>query len=427
MAEEIFFSKFLDALRESANDLGPQRELAPWARNLYLKKWNYCDSSRDPGVAIVASDGSIGESSFSGGLTVWVARAIAHIYRNDLSIANLQEVAVKIGYRLLGQSLFMKALEIKVLREATEKALREHGGALSIFDGSLYLTFLHHPPRLRAIEWIFGKYLNELTSLLNLTKSGAIVLGLSKDSDISYLRARILLDALLEVDPSLGSELSKGRVVSRMAERLKLKLENWKNNVLLRNYLDELELETSDESVYGEVAEGPGFTTPLLLAPQTLFTTEEIDGGTESWWDSAFRKRLEGNARSSSLARALDRYFDLPPLALSYWKPRHESRAYRIDIPSNLLGFEGRCGDISEDKFFEEGLGKVADLVASLNSISQYPYVAKPLAEVDEIARLDRSLYKLAYEPVIVEELRKRGFKAIPKKRSVRDLVLRRY
>jgi len=421
---------FVEELRESVRNLTPPEPHTSWARSLYLSKWNPCNASCEPNGAVVACDGSLGESSFSGGLVAWAGRAVAHIYARDGQVATIPEAAVKVGYRLSERSAFMKALELRVLRKAVEKAMHDHERVFAIFDGSLYLTFLHYPPRLEATAWEFETYFKELNSLLKLSQdSGVFILGLSKDSDISYLRARILLDALLQVDASIGAELAiKGRSVRRMAERLRERVERLPERGFLRSYLGEFELEISDEGLYSEIASEPGFTTPLLLAPQTHFVTEEIERGTKSWWESTFRRRLERSGRLSSLIAVLDDFYTQPPIAVFYWKARPELGVFRVDVPSSLLEYDGSCGNLAEDIFTDDrGLKATKSLVETLNWLSHEPYVVNPLTEVDAIVRLDRGLYKQAYEPVIIEELRMKGFKVNPRKRSVRDFVLRGY
>jgi len=430
MAEESFFSKFGEELQQSIRNLIAPELQSSWAKSLYLSKWNPCSASFEPNGAIVACDGSPSESSFSGGLVAWVARAVAHIYAKDGSVVSMPEVGVEAGYRLRGQSLFTKTLELQVLRKAVEKALHDHKKVFAIFDGSLYLRFFHYLPRLEAMARVFERYVNQLTSLLRVTQNGGVtILGLSKDSDISYLRARILLDALLQADVNIGKELAiRGRRVRRITERLRGKVEGLPRDALLRNYLREFELEISDEGLYSEIALEPGFTTPLLLAPQTHFVTEEIEKGTKSWWESTFRRRLERSGKLSYLVDTLDSFYTLPPIAIFYWKPRPELGVYRVDVPSNLLGYKGSCGNLSDDIFTDDlDLEAVRSLVATLHWLSHEPYVVNPLTEVDAVVRLDRRLYKQAYEPVIIEELKKKGFRVSPRKRAVRDFVLRGY
>ena len=428
MSEESFFLMFSEELHESISRLTPPELESSRSKALFLSKWNSHNASSDPNGAVVACDGSLGESSFTGGLTAWVSRAMAHIYAKDGSVECIPEVAVEVNYRLEGQSLFMKALELRVLRKAIEKASREHSRILGLIDGSLYLTFFHYRERLESMAWIFEKYLNELCSLLELAGEDTVIVGLSKDSDISYLRAKILLDAILRTEGSLEVELSRGRSIKRMREKLGEVIAGAPKDTPLYEYFIELEQDISDEGLYSQIAPDPGFTTPLMLAPQTLFVTGEIKRGTKNWWKSMFRDLLEGSNRMNGVLNGLDNYFMKPPIALTYWRPKQATGVYRVDIPSNLLGHDGASGDLSEDTFRDDiGIEKTKSIVGMLNGISHEPYVVNPLTEVDAIVRLDRALYKQAYEPLIIEELRGKGFRINHRKRGLRDFVLRGY
>lgn len=425
MAEEQFFKMFTESLRESVSKLTPIELRSSLFKDSYLSKWNLCEDYAQPKEAVVACDGSIGESSFLGGLVILVARAIAHIYTPEGSLTSTLEVATEANYKLKGQALFMKTLELRALRNALKKALRENGSAIGIVDGSLYLTFLHHREHLKTITWIFEKYVRELASLLKLAEEGATIVGISKDSDVSYLRAKIMLDTILSLNADLEVETTRGRSIKRIREALSKK--TLPKDSPLQACLKELDQDISDEGVYSELAPSPGFTTPLLLAPQTLFLTGEAKSG--SWWNSGFRSLLQSDAALTRVLEALDEHFSRFPVALTYWRPRGGFEVYRVDMPSGLLGYEGQCGNLSNDVFMvdETCLDAMRKIIRVLNWMRQGPHSIYPLVEVDAVARLDKRLYKNAYEPVIMDELRKRGFKVNPRKRSIRDMVLRGY
>jgi hypothetical protein len=423
MAEEQFFQMFLSGLRESVGRLSPPGFNSSPFKASYLSKWCPYDEACEPDGAVAACDGSISESSFSGGLVVWVARSVAHIYSRGREPVSLLEAGVEAGYRLQGRELFLRALELRTLRRALEKAFQSHGRVLGIFDGSLYLTFLHNRDRLKAVSRVFESYVKELTLLLKLVDGERMVIGLSKDSDISYLRAKIMIDILHSLDPGLAS-VARGRSIRRIREVLSEKVKGLSSDSMLETCFNELEQDFSDEGVYSEIAPGPGFTKPLLLAPQTIFLTGETRS--TSWWDSGFRSRLKRDEALKGVLEALDSYFSNPPVALTFWRPSLSSRVYRVDIPSNILGYSDAGGSLSADFFIDDsGVEKAKKIFGVLNRLQHEPHIVHPLAEVDSIARLSRSIYRYAYEPVVVEELRRRGFKASPRRRSIRDAVLR--
>ncbi|MEM3712155.1 MAG: DNA double-strand break repair nuclease NurA [Thermoproteota archaeon] len=424
MAEEQFFRMFLDGLRESLDRIAPFNLDSSPFKNSYLSIWCSYDKACEPDGAVVACDGSISESSFSGGLVIWTARAVANVYSRGGKPASFMEVGVEAGYRLQGRQFFLRLIELRTLRQALEKSSQLYERVFGIFDGSLYLTFLHNKNRLRVCSKVFENYVRELTLLLKLVDDKKMVVGISKDSDISYLRAKIMIDILHSFDPELAAE-ARGRSIRRIRELLGERVEN-SNQYFLKTCLNELEQDFSDEGVYSEIAPGPGFTKPLLLAPQTIFLTGEAES--TSWWNSKFRKHLKQDEKLKGVLHALDEYFSNPPIALTYWRPKKGLRAYRVDVPSSLLGYDDASGSLSGDVFTDDsGVENAKAIFSVLNLLHQEPHIVQPLAEVDQIARLSKGFYKDSYEPVIVEELKRRGFKASPRRRSIRDIVLRGY
>ena len=154
LAEEAFFSIFTESLRDSVSKLVPPEKKSDWARTLYLFKWIPLLDSVEPDAAIIACDGSIAESSFSGRIVAWVAWAVAHIYAKDGEVTSIPQVAVSIYYALKGRSFFMKALELETLTKAIDSATTEFKQVFAVFDGSLYLTFFHYPPAAPRVEGI---------------------------------------------------------------------------------------------------------------------------------------------------------------------------------------------------------------------------------------------------------------------------------
>lgn len=431
MSEELFFSDYTRKLADAMNSLKPTAiHENSWARDLYLSKWiSFGDSTTFNGV-IISCDGSVAESSFSGGLTAWYARALAHIYRPGEPLTPLPLSDVRIGYRMAGKTWFMRTLELRLLRQAIERCLESSSqDILALCDGSLYLTILHYPPHLERMADTLLGYVRELSALLRLVlERGVKLIGVSKDSDARYVRARLLLEALIREDER-SLPLVRLRSIGGIRNKLKSLIDaaDESRKSILGKFLEEFESELSDEELYDIITKEPGFTHPLVLAPQTLYVSEEIKADTKDWWGSVFRARLNQRESLAPLAEALDALYQLPPIAISYWRPHHGLGMYRLDIPSGLLGFSMRWGDMWGDMFLEglSWLNPFKSYVSALNSLSPEPLFVKPLMEVDQIVRLDRKLYSQVYEPVLTTELRRRGIRALERKRRRRDLVLR--
>ncbi len=425
MAEEQFFPMFMKRLREEVKKLQKKKQPCnPFSQRIYKNYWNSYDNYEESDHPIIACDGSLGSSSFSGGVIFWVARAIAHTYVKENLVQRIPEVEVKGDYRLdpRARSLFMKAVELKTLKKTIQRAIEEYGKAFAIYDGSLYLTFSHHTPILEATKEVLNEYVRELSSLLALgMKDNVKILGVAKDSDISYLRSHIMSLELLKNE--IGG-LSLYRNIKQMREEIAKR--GPLNSILLKDYVNEMQNDESDESCYDRLMNTSGFTTPLLLAPQTCYVIQEDKENRRHWSESRFR-------RSSSrtlvpLFKEIDKTYELPPIALTYWKPKHGLRTYRLDIPSNLLGYNIKCDDLIKDEFVSsKAIASMKDLVAILNWLDNEAYGIRPLVDVDEITRLIRSRYKSAYEPAIQEELKLHGLDFKSRKRNARDDLMRRY
>ena len=273
-----------------------------------------------------------------------------------------------------------------------------------------------------AIKEILKEYVSELSSLLELgMRDNVKIIGVVKDSDINYLRSHIINLLLLED----GIErIGYYRNIKQMREEME------KQGLLgaksLKDYLKEIENDESDEAFYNAFTEKPGFTTPLLLAPQICYAMQEVKGGRRRWSESRFRARAPESF--IPLIKEIDRLYDLPPVALTYWKPKHKRRTYRLDIPSCLLGCDIKCDDLNSDEFVDRnGNESMRNLVAILNWLDREAYGIRPLVDVDEIVRLTRKRYKSSYEPIIHKELKLHGHNFKPRKRDMRDDFMRRF
>ena len=430
LIEEDFYRLFAQELRKSVEKLPARKKPEQWAMTAYLREWHAFNQASDPDDCVVSCDGSIAESVFSGGLEAWVGRAVAHIRPKQGSMTSLPSVEVPVGYELGGKSIFLKTIELETLSRAIERATENHAKVFAVYDGNLSLFLpARYLQRLQPLADLFERHVKAIIKCFKLTQQGRVELvGVSKDSNVTYLRARLTLDALLQADPEVGEAMRRGQRSLRLMARRLTEIIEHDGKSSLRPYLNELGQPISDEALYGELDTGPGYTAPLLLAPQTRFFALEAEKGTNDWWDSSFRRLLERNSALEGLRVALDDLYSLPPVAISYWKPRHGPATFRIDIPSNLLGQESKTGDMKENVLAEDiGSDRTQGLVSKLNWLSQGENIVSPLTEVDAIARLDRRLYHSSYEPLIIKELASKGHTVRLSKRRIRDYVLRGY
>jgi len=433
LIEEDFYSLFVEKLGQSVAKLPPRNKPDEWAMKSYLNEWHEFNAITDPDACIVSCDGSMGTSVFSGGLEALVVRAVAHIRPKNGKMVSIPNVEVPIDYDLGGNAIFMKTVELETLAQAIEKASANSGKVFAVYDGNLSL-FLpsRYIQNIQALAKDFERHVKALTRCFKLVSAGRLELvGISKDSKVTYLRARLIIDALLRSRPDLTEMMRRAqRSLKLITKRLDEILDSEGANSSLRPYLNELKQPISDEGLYGELATEAGYTTPLLLGPQTRFAfyfASKTQQPTD-WWKSPFREMLGRNVELEGLRASLDELYSQPPTAISYWKNRPNPSTYRLDIPSALLGQEMRTGDMNENRLGDETAIKlIGDIIAKLNWLSRVENAISPLTEVDAVVRLDRRLYNSSYEPLIMDELKRKGHNVRLTKRRIRDYVQRGY
>ncbi|MEM2592860.1 MAG: DNA double-strand break repair nuclease NurA [Thermofilaceae archaeon] len=411
MAEDLFNEAFSRRLGEALLGLKPPK-LA--YADVYLGVWHGFDGFGDVGRFAVA-DGSCASTVFRGGFRVVVVRAAALSYEGWRLAGSVCDVDVKAGLRLRRASLYMRALEFSCLSRVLD------GVSLAICDGHIYPTV--HPAIYKGPRQVVDAYRRYLFSLLSLFREawrrGAALVGLVKDSSVNYVRARLLANAALRECPEVAQALARERGPAGILRVLR-------GAGVSGPIIDELESFTSDEEVFDECVKEPGFSIPLALAPQPIFFGEEVKAGVESWWESRLRERLlRAGGELREVAEVLDGFYEMPPTATFYWRPWHGIGVFRVDISGWSLGLNGPCGDMGRDVFVEgDAIERCRGIVAALNALSPEPYAVKPLLDADLVVRLSRREYREFYEPQIIEEMRKAGFKPQLAKRRIREEAL---
>lgn len=108
---------------------------------------------------------------------------------------------------------------------------------------------------MKKTSWIFKKYVRELASLLKLSEDGVMIVGISKDSDVSHLGAKIMTETLLSLNTELAGGEKRGRSLVRALRDL-IKKEGCERieKTVPSSFLGEVEQDFSDEAVYSELA-----------------------------------------------------------------------------------------------------------------------------------------------------------------------------
>jgi len=314
LAEDAFFPRFMDAVSKIGP---PNTPFNDSFRDVYLSYWReFAGKTLDlPSFAV--ADGSRSSTTFRGGIRVVCVRALANVYVGNKLVGNVSDVDVRAGHRLRRASLYMRALEFKCLK----KAIESNDVLLAVCDGDLYPSI--HPIIVKRTGQEVEAYIEYLKALCELyecaLKRNVMLVGLTKDSFVNYLRAKVLSQYIIENNIELDSEISRIRSIKNVEKRLKEKKIRSKNLEVLVKEASRL---SSDEEIYDEYAAKPGFSVPLVLAPQPIYLSEEIKAGTKTWRGSKIRRRLKArNPPFRDVADAFDRLFSLPPIVLSYWRP----------------------------------------------------------------------------------------------------------
>ena len=427
MAEDLFFNEFRHSLEEAVEELGEEYSDEEFSfGDVCRSVWNPYDSLRSFGGAVIASDGSFGAADFSGGLRAWYVRGLSHVQSGE-SLRPIFRVTVKAGYRLRGLRSLMKSLEAETLLEAVEGSKEEP--VLALFDGTLYPYFSPYPDRLEKEVEYAEAYALALNGLLRLVEEGVVLVGVVKDSEVNWLRMRLLLDGFREEFPELGRYVRRERNPQRIIDSIEEHTQRVddETKARLNEFRKGFLSPACDEELLGVLANEPGYTCPMALAPHNLYLGEEVKAGTSDWWSSRLRERVNTQGYTK-LIDAFDELYRRTPLAMFYWRPHHRLGVYRIDVPCSLLGYDVEWGDLGEDVVIrnEKALEALAGICGLLNGLSPEPYTVKPLLDVDEAVRMKEVVFSKAYYPIIQSELDRRGFKAYPKKRHWRDYA-RRY
>jgi hypothetical protein len=173
----------------------------------------------------------------------------------------------------------------------------------------------------------------------------------------------------------------------------------------------------TDLEVVEASAENQGFSHPLLLAPSIYYRS----GDTVSSLNRRVRALLPREVAERVIA-ALEGFFSRPAVALTYWRPRRDGRAFRVDISGSSLGYGTPMMETTQNTFVAEdcdlrALREVLDYL-KFCFCNDVEYNIS-LHQADKLARFDRQLYASRYEPFLIKRLEERG---IVLRRRVRDL-----
>ncbi|MEN3048059.1 MAG: DNA double-strand break repair nuclease NurA [Candidatus Caldarchaeales archaeon] len=400
-------------LRENSGSLerdlrgrrGPlSEEIGERARRL----WVPADlEGRSTGVDAVAVDGGLMRLRLGNGGALIVAAAFA-VGRN----IEEREVRCEVAYppRADYAGLLMKVLELRVARRALGWL---PGGGLLLLDGSLYglcsalpITPARAP---RGYGEALLEFYSELTGLIGECERRSVALAsMSKTTSASIVRdwcvaelfseevERLRRSGLLEAEDLRTAEklLYLAKDKPQRAVRAARSLEAKYGRVVerLRALVEERLTDSTDLHLLRGVAEGKGYTVPLLLGPSSRFK-EMIEKASEDPYGYAevrLKLPVEMRDRVREVAEGLK---SLSAVAVTYAKFGDRDYPIRVDVNAALLGAAERFFDVLAPEPLKdpEVTERLEDLLSALGSM----YVSREihnalLFEADRRARITR-------------------------------------
>jgi len=428
---DIFFDEFYEELERTISGLRSEDiriEPPDKVIEALKKRWHeYEPAGRSSSLTLVAVDGGVQRAEFSHGWTVSIGRACALIYSPEeekRGIRIKKRVKIHLGRVFDNRDksyipgYVRLVAEYSAARDAAEEVLKGGGIPLVLMDGSLYLSrfpyaereYVSHPE-------LLAELFESITALHLLSRDhGFPVAALSKDTSVFYLYMTLLREvlALSGANGRLADLVAKS--TSPMSLREKMGRLNEVDKRTLNTLLGGVKSLTDLEVVEAS-AENQGFSHPLLLAPSIYYRS----GDTVSSLNRRVRALLPREVAERVIA-ALEGFFSRPAVALTYWRPRRDGRAFRVDISGSSLGYGTPMMETTQNTFVAEdcdlrALREVLDYL-KFCFCNDVEYNIS-LHQADKLARFDRQLYASRYEPFLIKRLEERG---IVLRRRVRDL-----
>jgi hypothetical protein len=424
---DLFFDEFyaeLDTALESYVNNNDDSSEPPRLTDELANRWHpYLPVDRDPSDVLVSVDGGVQISRFAYGGFVAVARAcaLAHSPGEGRRLTKAVKIHIQEVYDNRDRGFipgYVRMIsEYRAAAGAARKVLDWGLKPVVLMDGSLYLgrfpyatrEYRHHPT-------LIVELLDSISDLRALARDHDFPLaGISKDSSVFYLHMELLKAALMRAGhPRLRALVDDAS--SPFDLRLKLGLMQEQDRRALEPFLDKRPL--CDSALINFCAESEGYTQPLLLTPSLYRSGSE---------GVALYKRLNLNLpreTAETVTASLRRFFQSPPVAVTYWKPTPSSRPFRVDISGHSLGRSEPWGASGGNALLEApDRGPLEGVVNHLHHwyCNDVEYNV-PMKQADILAHFDRNLYTTKYEPFIISRLERAGVDVKGTRRNLREM-----
>jgi hypothetical protein len=424
---DLFFDEFYveleTAMEGYENNEDDSSELPRLAGELENRWHPYLPGDRDLDEVLVSVDGGVQISRFAYGGFVVVARAcaLAHSPGEGRRLTKAVKIHIQEVYDNRDRGFipgYVRMIsEYRAAAGAAREVLDRGLKPVVLMDGSLYLgrfpyatrEYRHHPR-------LIVELLDSISDLRALSRDHDFPLaGISKDSSVFYLHMELLKAALVRAGyPRLRALVDDAS--SPFDLSLKLGAMEEQDRWALEPFLDKRPL--CDSALVHLCAESEGYTQPLLLAPSIYRSGSE---------GVALYKRLNLNLpreTSNTVSASLKRFFESPPVAVTYWKPTPSSRPFRVDVAAHSLGRREPWGSSRGNALLEApDRGPLEGVVNHLHHwyCNDVEYNV-PMKQADILAHFDRNLYTTKYEPFIMSRLEQAGVDVKGTRRNLMEM-----
>lgn len=425
---DLFFDEFYDELERVVKGVEATLEepgTPPFLKDEVEDAWRpYRPDPEEREGVLVSVDGGVQISNFAYGGLVTVARACAITHNPGRGRSLTKKVKIHFQEthdnrdRGFIPGYARTIAEYQAATAAARQALDQGLKPIVLMDGSLYLArfpyavreYRHHPRLLQ-------EFVSSIVELRALARThGFPVAAVAKDSTVFYLHMQLLRRAIARAGhPQLIPRIVDAN--TPIDVRVKADILEPRDRKLLEPYLEPRPL--CDTRLVHACTETEGYTTPLLLAPSIYFAR----GNAPSLYDRIRRNTPEPTA--GNVIASLESFFGLPGVATVYWRPQPGARPFRIDLTAHTLGHPEPWGRKKGNDLIEPGWDP-APLRAVLDHLGHW-YCNDveyniPLKQADTLARFDRNLYKLKYEPYIIRRLEQAGVDIAGTRRNLREM-----
>ena len=315
----------------------------------------------------------------------------------------------------------MEWLEHLAALEAIESGFR----GVILIDGSIYGRIVHIPLEVGFIHDrdLMLRYFRDLYRLMRVCEKHKIpIIGISKESRTSFLRAYLIEKILIDIAEDFGLDLddilhilnlareSKARAFSEIRNR---GLDKTLVGELIREYVSR----RPDFQLIMNFAKTPGYTRPLILGMPHRWRRyyRVMKKNPVAFLKSSFPISSERQGFLDWALKVLEMMMGLPAIVSFHVLPSRLDTPMRIDVPAWTLGIDRNVSDAVRSEEIKADVSWILEVIGGgYCGVENYNIW---LTAVDQRVKISRdvfeSLYLSKFEEVIGRSATARGYRRV--------------